>query len=105
MLSNTTARIDLESLFADSGIGDLLDQVSKADIVVIDTRPLKRVNVTLLEAFVKIKKAMLRNGRLGTVRLIVGSPMIRRTLAVTGLGKLFEVRTAVETAGAAEAAA
>jgi anti-anti-sigma regulatory factor len=102
MLGNA-AKLNLESLVSDRLIGRSLEQASRADIVIVDVRSLKRVNARLLEAFVRIKKAMLRSGRLGIVRLVVSSPTIRKTLAVTGLAKLFEVYETAELADAAQA--
>lgn len=96
-------KLTVESLLTDSGMSRSLALASNADVVVVDVSALERINATLLEAVVRIKKAMLRNGRRGIVRLIVRSPLVRRTLAVTGLGKLFEIYATLESAGAADA--
>jgi anti-anti-sigma regulatory factor len=104
MLTTETVKIGLDWPATDLGVGHSLEQASNADIVIIDARSLKRVSVKLLEAFVKIKKAMLcKDGRFGIVRLVVSSPLIKQTLGVTGLSKLFEIHTTLETAGATEA--
>lgn len=103
MLTKNAIKLNLESLATQDGVDHSLERASKADVAIVDVSSLKRLNVRLLESFVRIKKAMLRSGRLGVVRLIVRSPLIHKTLAVTGLGKLFEVYATAEMADAAQA--
>jgi anti-anti-sigma factor len=102
-LHQNTIKVSHESQATELSIDRLLEQAANADAVIVDLSALKRLSVKPLEFLVKVKKAMLGKGRFGIVRLVVRSPLIHQTLAVTGLRKLFEVYETVESAVGANA--